>query len=102
MSAFALRDGQVFHTYSAYRRAAGRAVGMYQWLDRAPLGRNETAGEFVVAPARQLRDDGVVIAHVAGVPVEELLPLAWERRPASSRPPAPGFSEALRRRRPPS
>ena len=45
MSAFALRDGVVFHTYSAYARGMDATWGMYQWLDRAPLGRNETAGE---------------------------------------------------------
>ncbi|HTY98165.1 MAG TPA: thioredoxin family protein [Solirubrobacteraceae bacterium] len=42
MSAFALDDGVVFHTYSAYGRGVDALWGMYQWLDRAPLGRNET------------------------------------------------------------
>jgi predicted dithiol-disulfide oxidoreductase (DUF899 family) len=42
MSAFALEDGVVFHTYSAYGRGVDALWGMYQWLDRAPLGRNET------------------------------------------------------------
>ena len=42
MSAFALRDGQVYHTYSAYARGLDGLWGMYQWLDRSPLGRNET------------------------------------------------------------
>jgi predicted dithiol-disulfide oxidoreductase (DUF899 family) len=41
MSAFALRDGVVYHTYSAYARGLDALWGMYQWLDRAPLGRNE-------------------------------------------------------------
>ena len=41
MSAFALRDGVVFHTYSAYGRGVDGVWGMYSWLDRAPLGRNE-------------------------------------------------------------
>jgi len=41
MSAFALLDGTVFHTYSAYARGLDALWGMYQWLDRAPLGRNE-------------------------------------------------------------
>ena len=41
MSAFALHDGTVFHTYSAYARGLDALWGMYQWLDRAPLGRNE-------------------------------------------------------------
>jgi predicted dithiol-disulfide oxidoreductase (DUF899 family) len=41
MSAFALEDGVVYHTYSAYARGLDGLWGMYQWLDRAPLGRNE-------------------------------------------------------------
>jgi predicted dithiol-disulfide oxidoreductase (DUF899 family) len=42
MSAFALEDGVVYHTYSAYTRGLDSLWGMYQWLDRAPRGRNET------------------------------------------------------------
>ena len=42
MSAFALEDGVVYHTYSAYARGLDGLWGMYQWLDRAPNGRNET------------------------------------------------------------
>ena len=42
MSAFALEDGVVYHTYSAYERGLDALWGMYPWLDRAPLGRNET------------------------------------------------------------
>jgi len=42
MSAFALEDGVVYHTYSAYSRGVDGLWGMYQWLDRAPKGRNET------------------------------------------------------------
>jgi len=42
MSAFALEDGVVYHTYSAYARGVDSLWGMYQWLDRAPKGRNET------------------------------------------------------------
>lgn len=41
MSAFALDDGVVYHTYSAYARGLDGLWGMYQWLDRAPRGRNE-------------------------------------------------------------
>ncbi len=41
MSAFALEDGVVFHTYSAYGRGVDALWGMYTWLDRAPRGRNE-------------------------------------------------------------
>jgi predicted dithiol-disulfide oxidoreductase (DUF899 family) len=42
MSAFALEDGVVYHTYSAYARGLDGLWGAYQWLDRAPRGRNET------------------------------------------------------------
>ncbi len=42
MSAFALEEGTVYHTYSAYARGLDALWGMYQWLDRAPKGRNET------------------------------------------------------------
>jgi predicted dithiol-disulfide oxidoreductase (DUF899 family) len=42
MSAFALEDGVVYHAYSAYARGLDGLWGMYQWLDRAPKGRNET------------------------------------------------------------
>jgi predicted dithiol-disulfide oxidoreductase (DUF899 family) len=43
MSAFALEEGVVHHTYSAYARGLDGLWGMYQWLDRAPRGRNETS-----------------------------------------------------------
>jgi predicted dithiol-disulfide oxidoreductase (DUF899 family) len=42
VSAFVLEDGVVYHTYSAYARGVDGIWGMYQWLDRAPKGRNET------------------------------------------------------------
>ena len=41
MSAFVLEDGVVYHTYSAFARGLDGLWGMYQWLDRAPKGRNE-------------------------------------------------------------
>jgi predicted dithiol-disulfide oxidoreductase (DUF899 family) len=41
LSAFVLQDGVVYHTYSAYSRGLDGLWGMYQWLDRAPMGRNE-------------------------------------------------------------
>jgi predicted dithiol-disulfide oxidoreductase (DUF899 family) len=41
MSAFAMKDGVVHHTYSTYARGLDALWGAYQWLDRAPLGRNE-------------------------------------------------------------
>ena len=42
MSAFALESGVVYHAYSTYARGLDGLWGMYQWLDRAPKGRNET------------------------------------------------------------
>jgi predicted dithiol-disulfide oxidoreductase (DUF899 family) len=42
MSAFVLEDGVVYHTYSTYARGVDSLWGMYQWLDRAPRGRNES------------------------------------------------------------
>ncbi len=41
MSAFARDEGTIYHTYSAYARGLDGLWGVYQWLDRAPLGRNE-------------------------------------------------------------
>jgi predicted dithiol-disulfide oxidoreductase (DUF899 family) len=43
LSAFVFEDGVVHHTYSTYARGVDGIWGMYQWLDRAPKGRNETA-----------------------------------------------------------
>ena len=53
MSAFVLEDGVVYHTYSTYSRGLDGLWGMYQWLDRAPKGRNETGR--LVAPSRRVR-----------------------------------------------
>jgi predicted dithiol-disulfide oxidoreductase (DUF899 family) len=44
LSAFVLEDGVVYHTYSTYSRGLDALWGAYQWLDRAPRGRNEPAG----------------------------------------------------------
>jgi predicted dithiol-disulfide oxidoreductase (DUF899 family) len=44
MSAFALENGAVYHTYSTYGRGLDVLWGAYQWLDRAPKGRNEAGG----------------------------------------------------------
>jgi predicted dithiol-disulfide oxidoreductase (DUF899 family) len=41
MSTFVLEDGVVYHAYSTYARGLDGLWGMYQWLDRAPKGRNE-------------------------------------------------------------
>ena len=41
MSAFVREDGEIYHSYSAFARGLDGLWGMYQWLDRAPKGRNE-------------------------------------------------------------
>jgi predicted dithiol-disulfide oxidoreductase (DUF899 family) len=41
LSAFVLENGVVFHSYSTYARGLDGLWGAYQWLDRAPKGRNE-------------------------------------------------------------
>ncbi|MEU7218987.1 DUF899 domain-containing protein [Nocardia iowensis] len=51
-SAFAVQDDVVYHTYSSYARGGDVLWGMYQWLDRAPKGRNESGEEWV-----RLRDE---------------------------------------------
>jgi predicted dithiol-disulfide oxidoreductase (DUF899 family) len=43
MSAFAIDDGAVHHTYSTYYRGTEQLMGTYRFLDLAPLGRNEKA-----------------------------------------------------------
>ena len=42
-SVFALEDGIVYHAYSTYVCGLDRLRGMYQWLDRAPKRRSQTA-----------------------------------------------------------
>jgi predicted dithiol-disulfide oxidoreductase (DUF899 family) len=42
LSTFVLEEGVVYHTYSTYARGLDGLWNMYQWLDRAPLGRNES------------------------------------------------------------
>lgn len=41
LSAFVMEEGTVYHTYSTYTRGVDGLWSMYQWLDRAPKGRNE-------------------------------------------------------------
>ncbi|MGZ4689070.1 MAG: DUF899 domain-containing protein [Acidimicrobiia bacterium] len=41
LSAFAMRDDEVFHTYSCYARGLDGFNGAYQLLDLAPKGRDE-------------------------------------------------------------
>ncbi|HEX7153179.1 MAG TPA: DUF899 domain-containing protein [Thermoanaerobaculia bacterium] len=41
LSTFVREDGVIYHAYSAFSRGVDGLWGMYQWLDRAPKGRNE-------------------------------------------------------------
>jgi predicted dithiol-disulfide oxidoreductase (DUF899 family) len=41
LSAFAIQDGLVHHTYSTYARGVEQLMGTFRYLDVAPLGRNE-------------------------------------------------------------
>lgn len=42
ISTFVLGGGTVYHAHSSYARGLDSLLGMWQWLDRAPKGRNET------------------------------------------------------------
>jgi predicted dithiol-disulfide oxidoreductase (DUF899 family) len=48
MSAFALADGAVYHTYSTSARGLEFLMGYYPILDRAPKGRDEASSAFWV------------------------------------------------------
>jgi hypothetical protein len=61
LSTFVLEDGVVYHTYSTYARGLDSLWGMYQWLDRAPKGRNET-GVWWRHHDRYGHDCGVVLS----------------------------------------
>ena len=41
MSAFALEDGVMYHRYFRLLAGIDALWNMWQWLDRAPLGRHE-------------------------------------------------------------
>jgi predicted dithiol-disulfide oxidoreductase (DUF899 family) len=49
MSAFAILDGVVHHTYSTYERGVEQLMGTYRILDLAPRGRDEEGLEFAAA-----------------------------------------------------
>ena len=46
ISTFIQENGAIYHTYSSYARGLDSVWGMYQWLDRAPKGRNEDSGPW--------------------------------------------------------
>jgi predicted dithiol-disulfide oxidoreductase (DUF899 family) len=37
-------DSEIFHAYSTYHRGTELLMGAFNWLDLAPIGRNEAAG----------------------------------------------------------
>jgi predicted dithiol-disulfide oxidoreductase (DUF899 family) len=49
LSAFAIQNGAVHHTYSTYGRGVETLMGTYQYLDLAPAGRNEADLPFGAA-----------------------------------------------------
>ena len=53
ISAFALRGGEVFHTYSSYSRGLDPLTVAYQLLDIAPNGRGESGLEWPMAWLRR-------------------------------------------------
>lgn len=53
ISTFALHDGVVFHTYSAYSRGLDPLNGAYQLLDLTPKGRDEAGLEWPMAWLRR-------------------------------------------------
>ena len=73
MSAFALDDGVVYHTYSAYSRGVDALWNMWQWLDRAPLGRNEGDLSWFRRHDQYAAQLPMTVGHVAGLPIEEAL-----------------------------
>ncbi len=46
VNAFVREDDAAFHTYSTYARGTDGLRGMCRWLDRTPLGRNESGPWF--------------------------------------------------------
>ena len=68
VSAFALENGVVYHTYSAYSRGVDSLWGMYQWLDRAPKGRNEDGGLWWKRHDEYAGNDEARMANAEGGP----------------------------------
>ncbi|HVF17016.1 MAG TPA: DUF899 domain-containing protein, partial [Steroidobacteraceae bacterium] len=46
ISTFVVENDVVYHAYSTYARGVDAIWNMYQWLDRAPKGRNESGGPW--------------------------------------------------------
>ena len=101
MSAFALEDGIVYHTYSTYARGLDALWGMYQWLDRAPLRAKRDARRGrppqllpsarrvrrrLTAPGAGQHFSGAKWSPVAGQAVERWAGSGWTTESASGRP----------------
>jgi predicted dithiol-disulfide oxidoreductase (DUF899 family) len=65
LSAFAVKDGVVYHTYSCYARGLEAFNSAYQLLDRAPNGRDED--ELPVPPSWIRRHDQYDAPTATGV-----------------------------------
>jgi predicted dithiol-disulfide oxidoreductase (DUF899 family) len=46
------KDGNIFHTYSAYARGSENTVNTYNYLDLAPKGRDEDGLPFTMSWVR--------------------------------------------------
>ena len=55
LSSFALEDGVVYHTYSTYDRGTDVLNGVWQLLDRSPLGREAVPSDW---PKRRFEYQG--------------------------------------------
>ena len=71
MSAFALENGVLYHTYSAYARGLDVLWATYQWLDRAPQGvtrpdpGSAATTSTTTSPNRKARPTNVALEHPA-------------------------------------
>lgn len=53
-ASFFYKDGDtIYHTYSTYGRGLDMFIGTYNWLDRAPKGRNEDDLDYTMAWVRR-------------------------------------------------
>ena len=46
------KDGNIFHTYSAYARGSENTINTYNYLDLAPKGRDEDGLSFTMSWVR--------------------------------------------------
>ena len=55
LSVFALEDGVVYHTYTAYDRGTDVLNPTWQLLDRAPKGRDDERARGLAQAPRRVR-----------------------------------------------